>query len=303
MKRATAGVGSASLVALGFFALAPQANAAQDAPVACLSAAADVSAAVSYTFDAATASGTVTVSGTVGLCKPLIVRAATYAFTTTWSQWPQTLVGFNDVIVQAPGTYHYAAPAASCRQSDLYAGWTTADVALPSTLTGSGQPFEPGFIWNIAHYGGTPFTVDSVPCTPLTTTTPPPPTTSSPAPTTSSPAPTTSSPAPTTTSPTGTTSPPVVTTTAPTPVVSGTSATNTTSATATTTTAAPTTTTPGASVSGVSETNTPTATATPTTPSVLPFTGGNVGTVAGFGALGILAGLALMVATRKPRRQ
>jgi LPXTG-motif cell wall-anchored protein len=40
-----------------------------------------------------------------------------------------------------------------------------------------------------------------------------------------------------------------------------------------------------------------------TPPSVLPFTGSNVGSIALFGALGILAGLALMVATRKPRRQ
>jgi LPXTG-motif cell wall-anchored protein len=36
---------------------------------------------------------------------------------------------------------------------------------------------------------------------------------------------------------------------------------------------------------------------------VLPFTGSHTGSIALFGALGILAGLVLMIATRKPRRQ
>jgi hypothetical protein len=307
LKRATAGVGSAALVALGFLALAPQANATASVDVS-VSDSASASSSVNciwdwndflghltYTFDGASGNGSVTLLGDRPLCNPFYVEAAAYAFASAPAEWPQLLIGASPIItVQQPGTQEFHAPGNGCGQVDVYADFDKAALTLSPTLTSSHTPYEPSFLDYFGSYKGglTWYVNHSQSVTP---------TTSSPAPTTTSPAPTTTSPAPTTTSPAPTTTTPVVSTTAPTPVVSGTSATNTT--TATTTTAAPTTTTPGASVSGVSLTNTPSPTPTSTTPSVLPFTGGNVGTVAGFGALGILAGLALMIATRKPRRQ
>jgi hypothetical protein len=292
LKRATAGVGSAALVALGFLALAPQANATASVDVSVSDSASsptvnciwdwnDFLGHLTYTFDGASGNGSVTLLGDRPLCKPFYVEAAAYAFASAPAEWPQLLIGASPIItVQQPGTQEFHAPGNGCGQVDVYADFDKAALTLSSTLTASHTPYEPSFLDYFGSYkGGLTWYVNHSQCVT--------PTTSSPAPTTTSPAPTTTSPAPTTTSPT--------------PEVSGSSATNTT--TATTTTAAPTTTTPGASVSGVSLTNTPSPTPTSTTPSVLPFTGGNVGTVAGFGALGILAGLALMIATRKPRRQ
>lgn len=113
----------------------------------------------SYTFDSSSSSGiiTVTKSGAEtgdALCAPLYVRAATWNYDLPTDgnspSWPQTLEGYNDVTVDAIGTFPYAAPnVATCKQHDIYAtfdGTAFAKLTLPNNLLGSHNPWEPAFL-------------------------------------------------------------------------------------------------------------------------------------------------------------
>ncbi len=111
----------------------------------------------SYTFDSATGSGVVTVSGgkTEGvLCAPLYIRAAAYNYDQPASgspSWSQTLNGYNDTLVDKTGTFPYSPPQIeACRQYDVYAsfdGWGA--LALPEKLNGPNSPFEPTFLYDV----------------------------------------------------------------------------------------------------------------------------------------------------------
>lgn len=112
----------------------------------------------SYTFDGV-GSGTVVVSATGAaqgdkLCDALAVRAATYEYDRPASgnpSWPQTKIGYNDVLVDTIGTFSYAAPALDmCRQHDIYAEFVSNGgfdaLAVPDKLLGPNNPYEPKFL-------------------------------------------------------------------------------------------------------------------------------------------------------------
>jgi hypothetical protein len=108
----------------------------------------------SYTFDSATGSGIVTVTGGKAgatLCAPLAVRAVVYTYDLPASgspSWPQTRVGFNDTTVDKVGTFHYGPPQiTTCRQYDVYASFNGfGALAVPEHLLGSHNPYEPAFL-------------------------------------------------------------------------------------------------------------------------------------------------------------
>ncbi len=112
----------------------------------------------SYTFDGV-GSGTITVKSKGAeqgdkLCDALAVRATTFKYDLPASgnpSWPQTLVGYNDLLVDTIGTFSYTAPALEvCRQHDIYAefvkhgGFDALDV--PEQLNGPNNPYEPKFL-------------------------------------------------------------------------------------------------------------------------------------------------------------
>jgi hypothetical protein len=107
-----------------------------------------------YTFDPATGSGVITVTGGEEgeeLCEPLAVRAASWTYDTPASgspSWPQTLNGYNDTTVDAIGEFNYGPPQLEdCRQYDVYASFGGFDeLELPTYLNGSHDPFEPAFL-------------------------------------------------------------------------------------------------------------------------------------------------------------
>ncbi len=159
-----AGGAVAALLAVGMVAtgvsLAASASSADptgsSTPVACVESSLAV---YSYTYVAATASGVITVTsgdapeGTP-LCSPLYVRAATWSYDRPTNggtpSWPQTLKGYNDVTVNAIGTFSYGSPdPATCMQHDIYATLDAtgfAKLALPHNLLGSHNPSEPTFL-------------------------------------------------------------------------------------------------------------------------------------------------------------
>jgi len=224
------------------------------------------------------------------------VRAAAYAFDAPPAEWPQHLIDQTPILtVQQPGTQEFSVKANGCGQVDVYGDFNMAALTLSPTLTASHTPYEPSFLDYFGSYkGGLSWYVDHSRCVTTTTTSPSASTTSA-TPTQTFPTGGQFSFPPETTTASSTTTTvcpdctPVQNSTPPSGSVSGTSVSNTT-------------TTPGTSVSGVSETNSPSESPAPGE-EVLPFTGGNTGSMALFGVLGILAGLGLMVATRKPRRQ
>ncbi len=112
----------------------------------------------SYTFDGV-GSGTITASAKdakqgAKLCDALAVRATTYEYDRPASgnpSWPQTLVGYNDLLVDSIGTFSYAAPALDvCRQHDIYAEFVSKGgfdkLAVPAKLLGPNNPYEPQFL-------------------------------------------------------------------------------------------------------------------------------------------------------------
>ena len=112
----------------------------------------------SYTFDGI-GSGTITVTAKDAkqgdkLCDALAVRATTFEYVRPASgnpSWPQTLIGYNDVLVDTIGTFSYAAPALdSCRQHDVYAEFVSKGgfdaLKVPSKLNGPNNPYEPQFL-------------------------------------------------------------------------------------------------------------------------------------------------------------
>jgi hypothetical protein len=108
----------------------------------------------SYTFDPATGSGEVTVTGGEEgdeLCAPLAVRAASWTYDPPASgspSWPQTSNGWNDTLVNAIGVFSYGPPQLDdCRQYDIYASFGGfEELELPAYLNGSHDPFEPAFL-------------------------------------------------------------------------------------------------------------------------------------------------------------
>lgn len=112
----------------------------------------------SYTFDGV-GSGTITASAKdakqgAKLCDALAVRATTYEYDRPASgnpSWPQTLVGYNDLLVDSIGTFSYGAPALDvCRQHDIYAEFVSKGgfdkLAVPAKLNGPNNPYEPQFL-------------------------------------------------------------------------------------------------------------------------------------------------------------
>ena len=112
----------------------------------------------SYTFDGV-GSGTVTVKAKGAeqgdkLCDALAVRATTFKYDLPASgnpSWPQTLVGYNDLLVDTIGTFSYAAPALNeCRQHDIYAEFVKKGgfdaLKVPEKLNGPNNPYEPKFL-------------------------------------------------------------------------------------------------------------------------------------------------------------
>jgi hypothetical protein len=108
----------------------------------------------SYTFDSATGSGDITVTGGAAgatLCKPLAVRAVAWSYDLPASgspSFPQTQIGHNDSTVDKIGTFHYGPPqVATCRQYDAYASFDGfGALAVPEHLLGSHNPYEPAFL-------------------------------------------------------------------------------------------------------------------------------------------------------------
>jgi hypothetical protein len=111
----------------------------------------------SYSYDSTNSSGIITVSGgKTGdtLCTPLYVRAATWDYDLPTNgdtpSWPQTLKGYQDVTVNAIGSFPYASPSvATCQQQDVYATFSKdgfAALALPTHLFGPQNPKEPEFL-------------------------------------------------------------------------------------------------------------------------------------------------------------
>jgi hypothetical protein len=153
VKRTVAAITTAVLaMSLAIIGMSTGASAAPLA-AACVS-----SPTYAYTFDKATFSGVITVSkagvadGTP-LCKVLAVRSVSWVYdlpTTTQSpSWAQTFDAKQDISVNAIGAFEYQAPNATsgCRQHDIYASFKGFDdLAIPTTLTAPGKPYEPAML-------------------------------------------------------------------------------------------------------------------------------------------------------------
>ncbi len=123
------------------------------------------SATWAYTFtgtaSGTTAGGVITASnasvpaGTL-LCAPLYVRSATWNYDLPTNgnnpSWGQTLDAKQDVVVTAVGVpVAYSAPdvKGTCQQHDIYATFSSnglADLAIPTSLHGPNDPYEPAFL-------------------------------------------------------------------------------------------------------------------------------------------------------------
>jgi hypothetical protein len=112
------------------------------------------SSAVSYTYDPATNSGTITVPDVAGstglLCNPFYVTATSWRFTTT-QIWPQRRDVVQKLVISGVGTTDYSAPV-TCGQGDIYASFY-AQPDPPVILTQSSIVVEPP-----APTPGAPFT-------------------------------------------------------------------------------------------------------------------------------------------------
>ncbi|QNO37531.1 hypothetical protein H4J02_00290 [Protaetiibacter sp. SSC-01] len=117
--------------------------------------------AVSYTYDAATNSGVITVAPRDGsngrLCKPFYVTATSWKYLTA-AAWPQKLDQVQKLgPISEPGSYPYSAPV-TCGQGDIYASWSADDPTLDPTpyLYGPDSPFDEKFLHDMGFTGTKP---------------------------------------------------------------------------------------------------------------------------------------------------
>jgi len=140
-KKRLAGGLTAALLALGFSA------GGVIAPAAAADCIPDDN--ISYTYDAASNSGVLTVEddeGSTGVtCDPLYLIAASWRMDNPPERWPQTL----DIVnvypaITTPGTYEFGA-AVTCGQGDIYASHEPLEYPTP-TLTAPSTPYEENFL-------------------------------------------------------------------------------------------------------------------------------------------------------------
>lgn len=120
--------------------------------------------AVSYTYDATTNSGIITVTAAAGysdtLCKPFWVTAASWTFDGS-THWPQTLDKWNPANggnkIATVGTYPYGAEV-GCGQGDIYATFNSPGVPKPNPeiLNGPSDPYKEFFLHGMGFTGPTP---------------------------------------------------------------------------------------------------------------------------------------------------
>ena len=126
--------------------------------------------AVSYTYNAATNSGIITVASMGGysaeLCNSFWVTAASWTFVGN-TVWPQTLDQWKPANagnrIHTVGTYPYAAIVA-CGQGDIYATFTAPGVPTPTAgvLNGPSNPYQEHFLHQMGFTGPQPtYTVQS----------------------------------------------------------------------------------------------------------------------------------------------
>ena len=119
---------------------------------------------VSYTYDAATNSGTVTVPNPAGssgkLCDGFWVTAVSWKYAGN-AVWPQNLDKNNPMpekngsfFVDEPGTYNYAATVA-CGQGDIYASYDAQPVPT-AFLNGPNNPYAEHFLHDMGFSGPSP---------------------------------------------------------------------------------------------------------------------------------------------------
>lgn len=127
--------------------------------------------AVSYTYDATTNSGVITVAAKSGysntLCKPFWVVAASWKFIGN-TMWPQQLHQWNPATgdnlnasngsIDKVGVYYYAANV-DCGQGDIYATFNSPGVPTvpaPQILTASKTPYPEHFLHQMGFSGPNP---------------------------------------------------------------------------------------------------------------------------------------------------
>ncbi|MFT4028583.1 MAG: hypothetical protein QM675_01805 [Protaetiibacter sp.] len=128
---------------------------------------------VSYSYDATTNSGVITVpevKGSTGkLCSPFWVTAASWKYLGT-STWAQKL----DVVqklgpIETSGEYEYEAPV-TCGQGDIYASFDADAATLSPTtyLYGPNNPFQEHFLHDMGFTGPNPtYTTTALGCNEL----------------------------------------------------------------------------------------------------------------------------------------
>jgi hypothetical protein len=128
---------------------------------------------VSYTYDPATNSGTVTVANPAGssgkLCNGFWVTAVSWKYAGS-EIWPQNLDQNNPMpenlgtfFVDEPGTYNYAADV-ECGQGDIYASYDAQPVPT-SQLFGPSNPYAEHFLHEMGFSGPNPtWTQDAAGC-------------------------------------------------------------------------------------------------------------------------------------------
>lgn len=116
---------------------------------------------VSYTYDATTNSGVITVpdpAGSTGeLCTPFWVTATSWKYLGS-STWIQKLDQVQQLgKISTPGSYPYSA-AVTCGQGDIYASFRGDDATLTPTsyLYGPDNPFNEHFLHEMGFSGPTP---------------------------------------------------------------------------------------------------------------------------------------------------
>lgn len=126
---------------------------------------------VTYTYDPATNSGTVTVPNPAGssgkLCNGFWVTAVSWKFKGSGT-WPQTLDQNNPMpekngsfFVDEPGTYSYGATV-TCGQGDIYASYDKQPVPT-AELYGPDNPYDEHFLHDMGFKGPTPTYVQNAP--------------------------------------------------------------------------------------------------------------------------------------------
>jgi hypothetical protein len=123
---------------------------------------------VSYTYDATTNSGVITVPAPAGstgtLCTPFWVTATSWKYlgSSTWIQKLDQVQKLGKI--STPGSYPYAA-AVTCGQGDIYASFRGDDATLDPTpyLSGPDNPFDEHFLHEMGFTGPTPTYMNTQP--------------------------------------------------------------------------------------------------------------------------------------------